>query len=112
MSDCITLAHGSGGRKTNELIAGLFKKHLGNSYFTADDAAVLPRPEGKIAMSTDGFIVSPWKYPGGNIGKNLMMLNLIKLFKRKGKRELIKKLEKLKKDPKKLIRVITIKSTK
>lgn len=69
MSDCITLAHGSGGRKTNELIAGLFKKHLGNSYFTADDAAVLPRPEGKIAMSTDGFIVSPWKYPGGNIGR-------------------------------------------
>ena len=34
-----------------------------------DDAAVLPRPEGRIAMSTDGFIVSPWKYPGGNIGR-------------------------------------------
>lgn len=69
MNDCITLAHGSGGRKTNELISELFKKHLGNAYFTADDAAVLPRPEGRIAMSTDGFIVSPWKYPGGNIGR-------------------------------------------
>ena len=69
MSDVITLAHGSGGRKTSELIAELFKKNLGNEYFTADDAAVMPRPEGKIAMSTDGFIVSPWEFNGGNIGK-------------------------------------------
>ena len=67
MSDVITLAHGSGGRKTSELIAELFKKNLGNEYFTADDAAVLPKPEGRIAMSTDGFIVSPWEFPGGKI---------------------------------------------
>ena len=65
MSDVITLAHGSGGRKTSELIAELFKKNLGNEFFTADDAAVMPRPEGRIAMSTDGFIVSPWEFPGG-----------------------------------------------
>ena len=69
MNDIVTLAHGSGGSKTSELIAQVFKKHLGNEYFTADDAAVLPRPEGKIAMSTDGFIVSPCVFPGGNIGK-------------------------------------------
>ena len=69
MSDVITLAHGSGGRKTSELIANMFKKNLGNEFFTADDAAVMPRPEGRIAMSTDGFIVSPWEFPGGNIGK-------------------------------------------
>ena len=69
MNDVITLAHGSGGRKTSELIGEIFKKNLGNAYFTADDAAVLPKPEGRIAMSTDGFIVSPWKYPGGNIGR-------------------------------------------
>lgn len=69
MNDVITLAHGSGGRQTSELIAEIFKKNLGNEFFTADDAAVLPRPDGKIAMSTDGFIVSPWNYPGGNIGR-------------------------------------------
>ena len=69
MKEVITLAHGSGGRKTSELIGEIFKKNLGNEYFTADDAAVLPKPEGRIAMSTDGFIVSPWKYPGGNIGR-------------------------------------------
>ena len=69
MEDKITLSHGSGGHKTSELIAGIFKKNLDNEYFTADDAAVMPAPEGKIAMSTDGFIVSPWEFPGGNIGK-------------------------------------------
>ena len=35
MSDVITLAHGSGGRKTSELIAELFKKNLGNEYYKA-----------------------------------------------------------------------------
>lgn len=69
MSDVITLAHGSGGHKTGELISEVFRKNLGNEYFTSDDAAVMPKPEGRIAMSTDGFIVSPWKFPGGNIGK-------------------------------------------
>ena len=69
MDDKITLSHGSGGHKTNELIAGIFKKNLDNEFFTADDAAVMPAPQGKIAMSTDGFIVSPWEFPGGNIGK-------------------------------------------
>ena len=69
MSDVITLAHGSGGRKTSELIANMFKKNLGTEFFTADDAAVMPKPDGRIAMSTDGFIVSPWEFPGGNIGK-------------------------------------------
>ena len=69
MSDVITLAHGSGGHKTGELIAEVFRKNLGNEYFTSDDAAVMPAPEGRIAMSTDGFIVSPWEFPGGNIGK-------------------------------------------
>lgn len=69
MSDMVTLAHGSGGSKTSELIEKVFRKNLGNRYFTSDDAAVLPRPEGRIAMSTDGFIVSPCVFPGGNIGK-------------------------------------------
>ena len=65
----ITLAHGSGGMQTASLIGELFRSAFENEYFTADDAAVLPRPEGKIAMSTDGFIVSPPFFPGGNIGK-------------------------------------------
>jgi len=69
MEEYITLAHGAGGRQTSELISGLFKKYFDNPYLTADDAAVLPAPAGKIAMTTDGFIVSPSDFPGGNIGK-------------------------------------------
>ncbi|MBQ8921890.1 MAG: hydrogenase expression/formation protein HypE [Oscillospiraceae bacterium] len=65
----VTLAHGAGGTQTNELIDRVFKAHFANPLFTGDDAAVLPQPAGKIATSTDGFIVSPWKFPGGNIGK-------------------------------------------
>ncbi len=69
MTDRITLAHGAGGKQTSELIGGLFKKYFDNPYLTADDAAVLTPPIGRMAMSTDGFIVSPSFFPGGNIGK-------------------------------------------
>lgn len=69
MEEKITMSHGSGGRKTSDLITRLFKKYFDNKYLTADDAAVLPSPEGKIAMSTDGFIVSPYNFPGGNVGR-------------------------------------------
>ena len=69
MSDKITLAEGAGGKQTAALIESVFKENFKNNYFTADDAAVLPRPEGKIAVSTDGFIVSPIFFPGGNIGE-------------------------------------------
>jgi hydrogenase expression/formation protein HypE len=67
--DVVTLAHGAGGDQTNELIGTIFKKHFDNPDLTGDDAAVLKVKEGKIAFSTDGFIVSPWEFPGGNIGK-------------------------------------------
>ena len=65
----VTLAHGAGGKQTAELIGQVFKAHFANPYFTADDAATLPRPDGRIAMTTDGFIVSPRFFRGGNIGK-------------------------------------------
>ena len=69
MEKTITLAHGAGGRQTADLIKNIFARHFSNPEFTADDAAVLPAPAGKLAFTTDGFIVSPWKFPGGNIGK-------------------------------------------
>ena len=69
MKKTITLAHGAGGRQTADLIKNIFARHFSNPEFTADDAAVLPAPAGKLAFTTDGFIVSPWKFPGGNIGK-------------------------------------------
>ena len=69
MTETVTLAHGAGGQQTSDLIDQVFKKHFANPYLTADDAAVLPAPKGRIAMTTDGFIVSPAFFPGGNIGK-------------------------------------------
>lgn len=65
----VTLAHGAGGKQTSELIDRVFKAHFANPALTADDAAVLAPPVGKMAMTTDGFIVSPSFFPGGNIGK-------------------------------------------
>ncbi len=69
MSKTVTLAHGAGGKQTSELIDQVFKAHFANPDLTADDAAVLTPPSGKMAMTTDGFIVSPSFFPGGNIGK-------------------------------------------
>jgi hydrogenase expression/formation protein HypE len=68
-TDVVTLAMGGGGKETNELIETIFKKHFANPDLTADDAAVLDFPGGKLAFTTDGFIVSPVDFPGGNIGK-------------------------------------------
>lgn len=65
----VTMAHGAGGRQTSELIDQVFKAHFSNPDLTADDAAVLAPPVGRMAVSTDGFIVSPAFFPGGNIGK-------------------------------------------
>lgn len=68
----ITLAHGAGGRQTAALIARVFARHFQNPDFTADDAAILPVGNfatGRAAFTTDGFIISPWQFPGGNIGK-------------------------------------------
>ena len=65
LQDTVTLAHGAGGKQTSELIEKVFKAHFENPLFTPDDAAVLqigPGADGqlpKLAMSTDGFIVSP-----------------------------------------------------
>lgn len=69
MSKTVTLAHGAGGKQTAELIDQVFKAHFANPQFTADDAAVLQIGAEKLAFTTDGFIVSPYEFPGGNVGK-------------------------------------------
>ena len=68
-NNTVTLAHGAGGKQTSELIEKVFKAHFSNPEFTADDAAVLNMEAGRLAFTTDGFIVSPFEFNGGNIGK-------------------------------------------
>lgn len=69
MEHTVTLAHGAGGVQTAQLIDRVFKAHFANPDFTGDDAAVLHVDGGRLAFTTDGFIVSPYAFPGGNIGK-------------------------------------------
>lgn len=68
--DKITLSHGSGGRMMQELVAGVFHEALSNRYLDRmDDAAVFDAPLGRVAMTTDSFVVDPLFFPGGDIGK-------------------------------------------
>lgn len=67
--DVITLGHGSGGLLTHRLLdAGVFKL-LENEYLNEQhDGAFLDLP-GRVAYTTDSFVISPIFFPGGNIGE-------------------------------------------
>lgn len=66
----IEMAHGGGGVETGELIRTVFARHFTNEYLDPmGDAAVLEMPAGKIAMTTDAFVVKPLFFPGGDIGR-------------------------------------------
>ena len=65
----IQLDQGSGGRATQELVGELFVKSLDNEYLRElNDSAVVTVPGGRIAMTTDSYVVDPVFFPGGNIG--------------------------------------------
>lgn len=65
----IQLDQGSGGRATHELVGELFVKSLDNEYLRElNDSAVVTVPGGRIAMTTDSYVVDPVIFPGGNIG--------------------------------------------
>ena len=70
LPDRVLLGHGAGGRLTRELVEGLFAPALANPFLaTLTDAAVLePLPAGRPALSTDGFVVDPPVFPGGDLG--------------------------------------------
>ena len=70
MNDVVLLAHGGGGRMMAELIEGIFLPRLRSPELErADDSAVLPSPAGRLAFTTDAFVVDPIEFPGGNIGR-------------------------------------------
>jgi len=66
--DIITLAHGSGGLLTNKLLEqGVFSL-LSNEYLDQQHDGAIFQLDGRVAFSTDSFVVSPITFPGGNIG--------------------------------------------
>ena len=66
----VTLAHGSGGRLTQQLIQQVFGSNFNNPILARmnDAAALSADGEGRLAFSIDGHVVSPLFFPGGSIG--------------------------------------------
>ncbi|MDQ7787213.1 MAG: hydrogenase expression/formation protein HypE [Thermodesulfovibrionales bacterium] len=68
MEDRILLGHGSGGKLMYQLIREHFMPKFGMK--SLNDSAVLKGiTKGKIAFTTDSYVVSPIFFPGGNIGE-------------------------------------------
>ncbi|MBV8619278.1 MAG: hydrogenase expression/formation protein HypE [Curvibacter sp.] len=68
----IDMNHGAGGRASAQLIEELFLPALDNPFLRqGDDGASLPLPAagGRLVMSTDGHVVSPLFFPGGDLGR-------------------------------------------
>lgn len=66
----IVMGHGGGGKLGNELVEHLFLPAFRNAALeNLGDAAVLNLGGGRVAMSTDSFVVQPLFFPGGSIGE-------------------------------------------
>ncbi len=67
--DTVQLAHGAGGKLSAQLIEKLFLPRFGNPTLDKlEDQAILERPSGRLAFTTDSFVVDPIFFPGGDIG--------------------------------------------
>ena len=81
MSERVVLDHGSGGRRSRDLVRSVFQSRLSNAALNAEtDAAVVALdvpPAGDvriadnvcIAITTDAHVVKPLQFPGGDIGR-------------------------------------------
>lgn len=71
----VTLAHGGGGRAMRDLVAEVFIPAFDNPVLSMLedqarlDLAALAAPGARLAFTTDGFVVRPLEFPGGDIGK-------------------------------------------
>jgi hydrogenase expression/formation protein HypE len=69
MEKYISLAHGDGGELSHRLIKDVFIEAFGDGDSALFDAASVDIPVGKIAVTTDSFVIKPIFFPGGSIGK-------------------------------------------
>lgn len=67
----ILLAHGGGGQLTDELLSGSILPRLSNPALDPLlDAGILQNAANhRLALTTDGYVVTPWQFPGGDIGR-------------------------------------------
>jgi hydrogenase expression/formation protein HypE len=69
MDDSILLAHGSGGQLSHELVEKRFLPFLANPALSRLDDSAVFEASGRMAYTTDGYVVNPIFFPGGDIGK-------------------------------------------
>jgi len=69
VSDKILLAHGSGGKLAHELIEKSFLRAFYNPLLAKLDDSATFDFSGRLAFTTDSYVVNPIFFPGGNIGK-------------------------------------------
>lgn len=69
MSDKILLAHGSGGKLAHELIERSFLQALSNPLLAKLDDSAIFDFSGRLAFTTDSYVINPIFFPGGDIGK-------------------------------------------
>ena len=69
MGEKILLAHGSGSRLSHDLIEKILAPPLNNPILSRMDDSAVFELSGKIAFTTDSYVVSPIFFPGGDIGR-------------------------------------------
>jgi len=69
VADRILLAHGSGGKLAHDLVQEMFVDVLGNPILAKLDDAAVFTASGRLAFTTDSYVVTPIFFPGGDIGK-------------------------------------------
>ncbi len=71
--DAITMSHGAGGKASHTLVGAVFAEAFSNPVLDEfGDQALLSIPGlegGRLALTTDSFVVSPLFFPGGDIGE-------------------------------------------
>jgi len=69
MNKTVLLAHGSGGRLSHELIEKVLAPAIANPVLDKMDDSAVFEVEGKLAFTTDSYVVNPLFFPGGDIGR-------------------------------------------
>jgi hydrogenase expression/formation protein HypE len=65
----VDLTHGGGGRAMAQLVDELFVAAFDNPALAArNDQGAITVPGGRMVMTTDGYVISPMFFPGGDIG--------------------------------------------
>jgi len=65
----VLLAHGGGGRLTQQMIRKMFLPSFRNEFLEPlHDGAIVPFQGGRMAFTTDSYVVNPIVFPGGDIG--------------------------------------------